>query len=202
MEIITGLLLGLSTLLFMGAVFFYLIKTTIVSGKNAGAAVATGIILGDIIYVILLLQGFSEILKNESLIKWFALIGGILLLTIGISYLLKKKHISEDKNVATVSLWIHFTKGFVLNFINPFVAAVWIAFLAINESQFVDQSAVVSSLTITLLIIYITDLLKVFFAEKLRRFLTPSILKKAYRFMGIIMVLFGLKLCYHFFTLF
>ena len=198
MEIITGLLLGLSTFLFMGAVFFYLIKTAIVSGRKAGVAVATGIILGDIIYVTLLLLGFSEFFQSEILLKWFALIGGVILIVIGIRYFIKKQLISEVENAPHVSIWVHFTKGFILNFINPFVAAVWIGFLAVNESQFTDTNQIVTSLTVTILIIYITDLLKVFYADKLRKFLTPSILKKGYRIMGIVMILFGLRLCYHF----
>ncbi len=182
----------------MGAVFFYLIKTAVVSGRKAGIAVATGIILGDIIYVALLLFGFSEILKNLTTNKWFAFLGALIIISMGIHYLIKKHHVSEINSTSSVSLWVHFTKGFVLNFINPFVATVWIGFLAINEAKFIDQDAVITSLTITLLVIFITDLLKVFFAEKLRKFLTPSVLKNAYKIMGVVMILFGLKLAYYF----
>ncbi|MFT5078934.1 MAG: threonine/homoserine/homoserine lactone efflux protein, partial [Patiriisocius sp.] len=94
MEIITGFLLGLSTLVFIGAVFFYLIKTAIVSGKKAGVAVASGIIIGDILYVVLLLFGFSEVFENEVFVRWFAFFGGTLLVMIGIRYLIKKRDIS------------------------------------------------------------------------------------------------------------
>lgn len=198
MEIITGIALGLSTLLFIGAVFFYLIKTAIFYGRKAGVAVATGIILGDIIYVCLLLYGFKEILENELFTKWFALTGGLILIVIGVSYWFKKHTISEAEKTPPVSIWVHFVKGFALNFINPFVAAVWIGFLAVNEARFSDQNAVLTSLTVTLLVIFITDLLKVFFAEKLHRFLTPTTLKRAYKIMGFVMLIFGFRLIYAF----
>jgi len=55
--IISGILLGLSTLLFLGPVLFYLLKSSMESGFKAGVAVASGIILGDIICVILVLSG-------------------------------------------------------------------------------------------------------------------------------------------------
>ena len=183
----------------MGAVFFYLIKTTIASGRKAGFAVALGIILGDIIYVFLLLFGFSEILENANFIKWFALVGGIILVAIGISYLIKKHEVSETINSTKSSLFIHFTKGFVLNFVNPFVAAVWVGFLAINEAQFSNTASIITSLIVTLVVILSTDLLKVFYAEKLRRFLSPIVLQKVFKFLGIIMLLFGLRLLYAFF---
>ena len=49
MAILTGILLGLGTMLFVGPVFFYLLKSTLESGFKAGIAVALGIILGDVI---------------------------------------------------------------------------------------------------------------------------------------------------------
>ncbi|MFT5678788.1 MAG: threonine/homoserine/homoserine lactone efflux protein [Planctomycetota bacterium] len=199
MEIITGFLLGLSTLVFIGAVFFYLIKTAIVSGKKAGVAVASGIIIGDILYVVLLLFGFSEVFENEVFVRWFAFFGGTLLVMIGIRYLIKKRDISEAKSASKGSLWAHFTKGFVLNFINPFVATVWVGFLAINEEQFSSSASVITSLTITLAVIFLTDLLKIFYAEKLRRLLRPSVLQKTFNTLGIIIILLGLRLFYEFF---
>jgi threonine/homoserine/homoserine lactone efflux protein len=199
MEIITGILLGLSTLIFMGAVFFYLIKTAIVSGRKAGVAVASGIIVGDIIYVILLLFGFSEILENEIFIKWFALIGGITLILIGIRYIIKKDNFTEAIRISKGSLWAHFTKGFVLNFVNPFVAAVWVGFLAINEEQFSSSTSLTVSLTTTLIVIFATDILKVVYAEKLKGSLRPSILQKVFKTLGIIMILLGLRLLFEFY---
>jgi threonine/homoserine/homoserine lactone efflux protein len=49
MELITGILLGLSTLLFIGPVFFYLVKTTLEGGIWAGVSVAIDVVIGDVI---------------------------------------------------------------------------------------------------------------------------------------------------------
>jgi len=199
MEILTGILLGLSTLLFIGAVFFYLIKTTLASGRKAGFVAATGVIASDVIYVILLLFGFADVLKSTLFTKWFSLIGSIILILLGITYLLKKQHISKVSISKKRSLFSYFIKGFALNFINPFVAAVWVGFFAINQSQFETSQAITISLVSTLIIIYITDLLKVYYAKKLSHYLNATLLEKAFKIIGIIMLIFGLRLGYSFF---
>lgn len=197
MEIITGIALGLSTLLFIGAVFFYLIKTTLISGKKAGISVAIGIILGDIIYVGLLLMGFSHVLRNPEFSRWFSGIGGILLIAMGIHYIIKKHNISEAIKTAQTSLWVHFTKGFVINFFNPFVIAVWIGFLAVVETKFKETTSVLITFGTILAVIFSTDILKVFFAQKLSKFFTHSLLNKMQLIVGVLLLLFGLKLIFH-----
>ncbi len=65
MPIVTGVLLGLSTLLFVGPVFFYLLKSSMENGVKSGVAVAVGIILGDIICVLLAIYGIGDYLETN-----------------------------------------------------------------------------------------------------------------------------------------
>lgn len=199
MEIITGILLGLSTLIFIGPVFFYLLKSTIEHGYKAGIAVTIGIIVGDMIYVLIALKGLGKLLQDENTLKWLTLAGGLFLLSIGINYLFfsLKNHEIVTKINAT-SFWIFGLNGFLINFINPFVFGVWILFLSINQSKFDSETAVLTSLTCTLVIIFLTDCIKVFFAHKLRRFTNPKSLKIIYKVFGIIMIAFSLRLFFEF----
>jgi threonine/homoserine/homoserine lactone efflux protein len=195
MEITTGILLGLSTILFLGPVFFYLVKSTLEHGIIAGLAVALGIIIGDIIYVILVLKGFSTLLDNPVYTKWLSIAGGLLLVIMGLSYLLKKSPIKEiEGKYAAKSFGMYALNGFILNFINPFVLAVWIGFLTINEAIFHNQSSVMVSLGITLLVIFATDCLKVVFATKLKPLINAKKLKAIYKVFGSLMILFGIRL--------
>ena len=200
MEIITGILLGLSTLLFIGPVFFYLLKSSVEHGLKAGLTVAIGIILGDIIYVVLALKGLGSLLQNEVTIKWLAFAGGLLLLGMGIKYLFFPSNTTKitSKN-KTNSYWIIGLNGFLINFVNPFVFGIWVLFLSINQTKFESETAVVTSLISTLAIIFLTDLLKVFFAHKLKKFITSKRLKLIYKVFGIIMIVFGLRLFIEFF---
>lgn len=195
MEIITGLLLGLSTLLFIGPVFFYLLKSSIESGLKGGIAVAIGIIIGDIIYVLLALKGLGSFLKNEENSKWLALAGGLLLVGMGIKYLFFPGTKTDvTGKIKSKSLWTIGLNGFLINFVNPFVFGVWVVFLTINQSKFASRTSIIISLSATLAIIFLTDLLKAFFAHKLKKIMTPIRLKVAYKVFGLIMLVFGSRL--------
>ena len=95
MAILTGILLGLSTLVFIGPVFFYLLQSSIEKGFKAGLAVALGIIFGDIICVILAIYGFGDFFSSSQNIRYFGLVGGIILIFFGIMYFIKKNKIKS-----------------------------------------------------------------------------------------------------------
>lgn len=197
MEIVTGVLLGLSTLLFVGPVFFYLIESTLFYGKKAGIVVAIGIILGDIIYVILIMKGFSSFFNDVTFQKWFAILGGILLLTLGLSYIFKpKKNDPSQWNLNNKDFLSIGIKAFLLNFANPFVALVWVGFLTYNQSKFNSQIAISISLTATLFIILLTDILKVFLASGIKKTMSPIKFKKIQKVIGGLLILFALRVLY------
>jgi threonine/homoserine/homoserine lactone efflux protein len=201
MAILTGILLGLSTLAFIGPVLFYLLKSSMESGVKAGISVAVGIIVGDIIYVLLALYGASEFFTETAHQKWFALAGGLILFVIGLKYALKpdlKTDISGK--IKRKSLGVYFLNGFLINFVNPFVFAVWLGFLTLNQSMYSDRWTFVS-LAATLLVIFLTDVIKAFFATKLMKLVQPKQLAKIFRIFGIIMILFAGRLAWTFYTL-
>jgi len=195
MEISTGFLLGISTLLFIGPVFFYLLKSSLESGYKAGIAVALGIIIGDIIYVVLVLKGIGGFLHNEGNSKWMALLGGLLLMGMGIKYLLNPASKKEvHGKLKSKSLLVYTINGFIINFVNPFVFGVWVVFLTINQSKFEKESSVIISMTTILAVIFLTDILKALFAHKLKKFMNESRLKTMYKVFGVIMIVFGSRL--------
>lgn len=194
MAFLTGVLLGLSTLIFIGPVLFYLLKSSMESGVKAGLAVALGIIVGDIICVVLALYGVGRFFESEESQRWLAIVGGIILLLIGLKYLLKpvaKKEIKEK--FKRKSLGVYFLNGFLVNFVNPFVFFVWLGFVSINQAKY-DETGVILSLITTLLVIFTTDCLKAFFASKLIRVIRPEVLSKVFRFFGVLMLVFAIRL--------
>lgn len=195
MEIATGILLGLSTLIFIGPVFFYLLKSSVEGGMKAGFAVALGIIIGDVIYVVLALKGLGIFLQDEENSKLMALAGGLLLVGMGIKYLFfskKKSQITETLN--SVSLVKYGLNGFLINFVNPFVIGVWVLFLAIGQSKFDSEKSVIMVMVAALTVIFLTDLLKALFADKLKKFVDSQRLKVVYKVFGTLMLLFGIRL--------
>lgn len=202
MPIITGILLGLGTLIFIGPVFFYLLKASLEQSIKAGLAVAFGIIFGDIICVILALKGFGETLEHPLYKKLLALIGGLMLIIMGAKYVLQKtKNRITKNNKKEESIFTYGLNGFLINFINPFVFAVWFGFLAINQSKYTSQNDIITSLVATLCTILITDSLKVIFAHKLKPFINAKRLTTIYKVFGVLMFLFGIRLMWSFFSI-
>ena len=202
MPILTGIFLGLTTLLFIGPVFFYLLKSSIESGFRAGLAVAIGIIVGDIICVLLAIYGFGNFFESPESQKWFAGIGGIILLFFGLRYFFKPSVAnSKSKSNSSRSFIVYGMNGFLINFVNPFVFAVWFGFYTFNTSKFTDENNVFVSLSITLLVIFTTDVLKAYFANKLIPYLTCKRLLVLFKIFGIIMIGFSFRLIVTFYQL-
>ena len=202
MAILTGILLGLGTLLFIGPVFFYLLKSSLESGFKAGFAVVLGIIIGDIICVFLSFYGGQSFFENPDNQKWIALSGGIVLLLMGIKFLLQKESApAVEGKFKAQTFGVYFINGFIINFVNPFVFIVWFGFIALCKSKY-ESTELVISIVVILATIFVTDLLKVHFANKLVGISKPKVLKIIFKIIGILMIIFGGRLIFEFFRLF
>ncbi|MFT7343773.1 MAG: threonine/homoserine/homoserine lactone efflux protein [Lentimonas sp.] len=200
--ILTGLILGLGTLLFIGPVLFYLIDVSIQQSKKAGYMVAFGIIAGDLIYVLLVRNGFSEIFNLPETRKYMALGGAIILLFLGVKSLIKssKKLVKAPKSNSK-SLTSFFINGFLINFINPFVIVVWIGFVALNKEKLESEASVNLSLVTTLVFILFTDVLKVYFAVRFNKLFTAYRLRIMNLVFGVLLIVFSIRLFIHYFNL-
>lgn len=195
MPIVTGLLLGLSTLLFVGPVFFYLIQIGMQIGFKAGLSVAIGIILGDIICVFLAIYGVGEYLENETVQYWFAIIGGIILIILGLKSIFVQSKINLNiTNITSTNYFKIAFNGFLINFVNPFVFAVWFGFYSILTNKYESFFDVNLALTFVLVTIFFTDILKALFAQKIKKFITPSFYSKFSKAIGLAMIFFGIRL--------
>ena len=98
-----------------------------------------------------------------------------------------------EEKIKKKSLGIYFMNGFLINFVNPFVFAVWLGFITYNQTMYDDYWSVVSVIT-TLVVIFSTDILKVIFAQRLLKLIHPKILRQVFRIFGLVMILFGARL--------
>lgn len=200
MAVLLGILLGLSTLIFIGPVLLYLAKVSIENGFKGGISVALGIMLGDAICIAITLTGMKKVFSQEENLYWFALAGGFILLTLGLKYIISPSiHIKLKENVKikNQTLFVYFINGFAVNFINPFVFAVWFGFGSYLESQLPNDNQVIVGLIVALIVIFLTDLLKAFYANKILDLIKPSKLKGLFKLFGIGMILFSFRLFYY-----
>jgi len=192
--ILDGLRYGLITAFLLGPVFFTLLKNATQFGRNAGISTAIGIIVSDIVVIsicFLATASLLESIKTEPLVKY---LGAAILLFMGLKFVIKPSIIDQSSiKTSKNSNWGYFIQGFLVNGVNPFVFIVWIGFITIGKNHYSGGSLYIFLASI-LAGIFITDVLKSFLADRIRPFLKPKYLKIAYRIIGVILIVFALRL--------
>lgn len=196
MPFLEGLGYGLATVLLIGPVFFTLLRGALDHGAKGGAAVALGIIASDMVIVVICLSGSVLVKGHWSTGPWMALLAGLILLALGVRYISLPAVGLERRARAfrgtAVSL---FTAGFLVNFVNPFVFAVWIAaVLHATQAHGVERIVFLTGMFVGILT---TDLAKAWMAPRLRQVLTPIALKRTYLVIGLVMVGFSIRVFIH-----
>lgn len=196
-----GMLTGLWLSMSFGPVFFMLIQTSIQKGIKSAAYFDAGVFLSDLFYIVFAYFGAAIILANATYEKWIAIIGGIILIGLGLFPLLAKKETnpvpSELKKVGKLGHFGLFSKGFVVNFLNPAVLFIWFGAAAISFARYDGKTSMVILYFASTLITYFgIDVAKIYLALKLKRFLNPKALMLINRVSGLIIAIFGIWLVY------
>ncbi len=181
----------------IGPVFFALIKTSILKGARAAIAFDIGVILGDITFMLIAYYGSRSLLEEIKDDPRLFLIGGLVLIVYGaFTYLDKnnKKELAEEDVVVPQSK-NYFTliiKGFFLNFINVGVLAFWLGMIVVvGPTLDMNPTHIFYYFGTVLVGYFLTDLGKIFLAKQLKRKLTPLVIFRIKRIMGILLIVFG-----------
>lgn len=201
---IHGFLIGLSFIIFIGPVFFYLLKSTLEKGFWVGFSVALGIVIADLVCIGICSLGAIPFFKNTDNQFWLGILAGIILLGMGLKFIIRpvqkvKKNDNMDlvKKISGLNYAAYFAQGFLINFVNPFVFVVWIGIIGYAETEYGYSTAMFVFLSAALIGIFSTDLTKVYFAQKIKKFLTPLFLKRLYQLFGIVLIVFSLRVLFY-----
>jgi threonine/homoserine/homoserine lactone efflux protein len=195
--LLTGISLGLVLALLIGPVFFLLIDTGISKGFRASAFIAGGVIFSDALFVILAYFSSTATQFIQEQKQMIGFIGGAILVVFGIITILRKPVIHTDVLHLRTTNGDHIKgawKGFILNFLNPFVLIFWMGIAGSLVAADKPQNYAVPFFSAALATVFFTDLLKGWGAAKLKRLIRPSYLLWLNRLSGTALVLFGLKL--------
>lgn len=197
MAFLEGYVTGLALVVLIGPVLFVLLQATLERGRGPGFAVALGIFVSDIVAVVLCTLGVARYLQDPGVERWLALGGGALLLGFGLRYLLAPgvKGATDVKLDARGFVGF-FTRGFAVNFINPFVFMVWIGIVGAATVRHGYDGDLAWFLAGTVLGIFTLDSAKVIFAHRIRPLLAPRVLKTVFRISGVLLLAFGLRLLF------
>lgn len=197
--IIKGVILGFTMSLLIGPALFSLLQTSIYTGKRAGVFLASGISLSDTTIIYLAFLGILQLLNTKSNFLIIGIIGGVILISFGIYTYLKKVIIDEEKKLIRSPMAnpiTYISKGFFLNFMNPFAWFFWITAMVTVSANFDDKYDVLYFFGGTIITVFSTDLLKVFIADKIKEHLNDKLLVRINRIVGIVLMGFGIILIF------
>lgn len=195
-DIKNAFLIGVFMAFMIGPVFFMLLQTSILKGIRAALAFDVGVILGDITFILMAYYGSRSLLEKVKDDPRLFLVGGLVLIVYGlITYLDKnnKKEVQkasinpDNRNYLKLLL-----KGFFLNFINIGVLAGWLGIMVVvGPSVDMNPNAIFWYFVTVIVGYFITDVIKIVLAKQLKKKLTPLVIYKIKRGMGVLLIVFG-----------
>lgn len=186
----------------IGPVFFMLLQTSILKGARAAIAFDFGVILGDVSFILIAYYGSKSLLEKIKDDPRLFFIGGLVLVIYGlITYFDKqnKKEALASAKIMEVPIKNNyiklFFKGFFLNFINVGVLAGWLGIVVVVGPTLDMNPTYIFWYFITVVIAYmITDFAKILLAKQLKNKMTPLVIYRLKRIMGIILIVCGVFL--------
>ena len=182
----------------IGPVFFVLIKTSILKGARAAIVFDFGVILGDITFMLIAYFGSRNLLEKIKDDPRLFIVGGLVLIIYGfISYLDKNNKKEADENqevkIPVNNNYIRlFFSGFFLNFINIGVLLFWLGMIVVIGPQLdMDPTRILYYFGAVLIGYFVTDLGKILLAKQLKNKMTPIVIYRIKKTMGILLIFFG-----------
>ncbi|WP_339659523.1 LysE family transporter [uncultured Polaribacter sp.] len=198
-----AILIGFFMAFMIGPIFFMLIQTSILKGARAAIVFDLGVILGDITFILIAYYGSRSLLEEIKDDPRLFFIGGLVMIIYGVITYLDKENKKENLDTANeIDVPIVknnylklFLKGYFLNFINIGVLAFWLGtVLVIGPTLNMNQQAIFSYFAVIVLSYFITDLGKIFLAKQLKDKMTPILIFRIKRIMGVILIVCGVFL--------
>ena len=200
-----GLLLSVLT----GPIFFTIVQVSMERGFRAGLALVSGQWLSDFIYIGLAIwgAGYMRMLDTDPAFKetlsfYLGTIGAIFLSILGLVLLL-----TQAKNKGTGSLSnsktevAFFIQGFLINTLTPFPIFFWISLMSSAIGRGMQGIETVILLCTVMLVVILTDLLKVYAARKLGSFMNAKYTHLLRRVAGLALILSGVLMLWRIYFL-
>jgi threonine/homoserine/homoserine lactone efflux protein len=196
-----GALLGLTLSFMIGPLFFSVMQVSIERGTRAGVAVATGIWVSDVGFVLAVeraLGSMAALAQSGAFRMWAGLTGSVLLVSFGaVSLLARRAKTPPSTALATPSkgYWGLWLRGFLINSFNPGTLIFWLGVATgVVAPLGWDRLQIGVFFGTMLLVLAGTDLLKISAAQQLTRWLTPQHIGWVQCGIGVLLLVFGLAL--------
>lgn len=196
-DILKAIPIGISLAFMIGPVFFVLLHTSIVKGVRAAVVFNLGVVFGDVVFILMAYFGSHQLLERLKDDPNLFLLGGMVLFVYGLTMFIKKASLivqDEDLVIPESNNYFRlFAKGFLLNFINIGVLAFWLLLLVgFGSNLEMEEHRIFNFFSAILITYFIVDLGKIVLAKQLQKKLTPTLIYKIKKGMGVLLMFFGL----------
>ncbi|MFN5251491.1 MAG: LysE family translocator [Bacteroidota bacterium] len=181
----------------LGVIFFMLIQASLNHGPQKGWVIASGVISGDILFVILAI-GFTRYIQEflTAYEPYVNLVGGLVLLVIGISNIRKKR---GNPDLGDAAKEVHSTrdfyfKPFLINLLNPANAMWWLGLYSVRPAVHYDLTQKIIFASGAIGAVFFTEVAIAYAASGLRRYITAERLQRVDVTVGLVLMGFGVWL--------
>ena len=188
-----GLLLGLPFVFAVGPALFAILQTSVNKGFYSGMQLAIGISISDILLMSLCYFGFIQYIQSDKFQIILGIGGTCLLMLYGI-YIFRKKNVPQHHKPKELKFKINWLgvfseigKGFILNLMNPFLWIFWFTIISSGTAGKTKFEAILFMSGVAIMI-FSTDLLKTFFANRITVFLSAKVLLIINKVAGCILI--------------
>ncbi|WP_178986414.1 LysE family translocator [Winogradskyella helgolandensis] len=200
-DILTAIPFGIILAFTIGPVFFVLLETSATKGFTSAIIFDLGVIFADIVFILVIFKSTDTLLDKIKDDPKLLVFGGALLVIYGLISFIK-----TSKSFRSIVREHHrielpkkdygklFVKGFLLNFINIGVLLGWLGFIVIGTSITTSENGVTIFIVTMLIAYFLTDLVKIAAAKRLKNKLTPRRIFKTKKIVALVILVFGIIL--------
>lgn len=188
---LNGLGTGFALSIMLGTVFFCLVQNSIENGFGSGFAIATGVIISDVLLIVLSRLNTDLLPQGGTMETITRLCGAGLLFALGVSGMRPRK---SGPNTGTLSRnpFVLASKGFMLNIINPANYLNWLAISMMLSNVFhYEGERLWLYYGGALTGIFLTEVFIAYFASILKDRITPLFLRRLDIGVAILFIIFA-----------
>ncbi|MFN8355930.1 MAG: LysE family transporter [Spirosomataceae bacterium] len=196
---VTGVLLSLT----FGTIFFALIQSSIDNGYRSGLKIALGVLASDAVLILIALFGTSYLPHLPNAELYISLIGGVVLVTLGLVNLIRRspKLIYPKSRIG--NFVFYFTKGFLLNILNPINFFSWVTVTAYVRGGLKLQGLEMYTFFVSSQAgIFVAEAALAIFAYRLKHIISTQVIKGINVVTGIVFLIVGSRLFWNVWQLF
>ncbi len=190
---IQGLLLGFGAAVPVGPVNI-LIMSYSLKRYALGVGVGLGAMSVDIFYMLLMSFGLLKFLTQPLFLNLLSIFGFLFLLYIAyLTYKSADLLVAKELNLKENSFWSCYTKGVLLNLVNPYIIGFWISvssFVASSSNALMSLSGLIISIGLWILGLPLV-------VSKSKRFISQTTAKIFAYASALLMVVFAFMLIYN-----